>query len=146
MLSLLLFVEPTDARHGTYRAPDTGPLGTLFYSVGTMIITLPTVIITNRYVSHGSSSNQRTEHLPHRAITTPHKLPYLDAAKSLRVLLTPTERRKPWILYLTPGLMCGDLCSFCKPKLTLTLGPRKSFILPSWRWFYHLYDVYSFLR
>lgn len=28
---------------------------------------------------------------------------------SLRVLLTPTERRKPWILYRTPGLLAAEL-------------------------------------
>src|SRR5579871_5465042 len=28
---------------------------------------------------------------------------------SLRVLLTPTERRRPWILYLTPGLMAAQV-------------------------------------
>ncbi|KAH9178339.1 mitochondrial carrier, partial [Lactarius sanguifluus] len=29
-------------------------------------------------------------------------LPYFRPLHSLRVLLTPTERRKPWVLYLTP--------------------------------------------
>jgi hypothetical protein len=38
-------------------------------------------------------------------MTTPHKLPYLNVIRSLRILLTPTERRRPWILYLTPGLV-----------------------------------------
>ena len=27
---------------------------------------------------------------------------------SLRVLLTPTERRRPWVLYLTPGLLAAQ--------------------------------------
>lgn len=27
---------------------------------------------------------------------------------SLRVLLTPTERRRPWVLYLTPGLFLAQ--------------------------------------
>lgn len=42
------------------------------------------------------------------AITTPHKLPYFKPRYSLRVLLTPTERRRPWILYLTPGLLASQ--------------------------------------
>ena len=42
------------------------------------------------------------------AITTPHRLPYLAPAHSLRVLLTPTERRRPWVLYLTPGLLAAE--------------------------------------
>lgn len=39
-----------------------------------------------------------------RAITTPHKLPAFSARKSLRLLLTEYERRRPWVLYFTPGL------------------------------------------
>jgi len=30
---------------------------------------------------------------------------------SLRVLLTPTERRRPWVLYLTPGLLATKVAS-----------------------------------
>jgi hypothetical protein len=36
-------------------------------------------------------------------------LPYFQPFYSLRILLTPTERRKPWILYLTPGLLAAEL-------------------------------------
>jgi hypothetical protein len=43
------------------------------------------------------------------AITTPHKLPYFNPIYSLRILLTPTERRRPWILYLTPGLLAAQV-------------------------------------
>lgn len=43
------------------------------------------------------------------AITTPHRLPWFNAARSVRILLTPTERRKPWILYLTPGLLAAEV-------------------------------------
>lgn len=45
----------------------------------------------------------------HSAITTPHKLSYFNAIHSLRILLTPTERRRPWILYLTPGLLAAQV-------------------------------------
>lgn len=42
------------------------------------------------------------------AITTPYKLPYFNALYSLRVLLTPTERRRPWLIYFTPGLFAAQ--------------------------------------
>ena len=44
-----------------------------------------------------------------RSITTPYRLSYFQPFYSLRILLTPTERRKPWILYLTPGLLAAEL-------------------------------------
>ncbi|EIW80043.1 hypothetical protein CONPUDRAFT_91208 [Coniophora puteana RWD-64-598 SS2] len=40
----------------------------------------------------------------HRAMMTPIRLPYFDALYSIRNLFTPTERQRPWRLYLTPGL------------------------------------------
>ncbi|KAF8554162.1 hypothetical protein OG21DRAFT_1497198 [Imleria badia] len=90
-LFLLLFLSDSNLRHGTYSTPSTGVLGTLAYSLFAMLIALPQTIITDR------------------AITTPHKLPYFNAIYSLRVLLTPTERRRPWILYLTPGLLAAQV-------------------------------------
>lgn len=45
----------------------------------------------------------------YRAITTPCRLPYFRPMYSLRILLTPTERRRPWVLYLTPGLFPAQL-------------------------------------
>ncbi|KAH8980489.1 hypothetical protein EDB86DRAFT_2979821, partial [Lactarius hatsudake] len=47
----------------------------------------------------------------HGSIITPYQLPYFRPLHSLRVLLTPTERRKPWVLYLTPGLFAADFCT-----------------------------------
>ncbi|KAF5367075.1 hypothetical protein D9758_003916 [Tetrapyrgos nigripes] len=41
----------------------------------------------------------------YRAICTPYVLPIFSPGVSLSVLLSPTERRKPWKLYLTPGLL-----------------------------------------
>jgi len=90
-LFLLLFLSDSNLRHGTYSTPSTGVLGTLAYSVFAMLISLPQTIITDR------------------AITTPHKLPCFNAIYSLRILLTPTERRRPWILYLTPGLLAAQV-------------------------------------
>ena len=47
---------------------------------------------------------------------------------SLRVLLTPTERRRPWILYMTPGLMAAELIHLC--IIVLFLGPLRRLLLP----------------
>lgn len=40
---------------------------------------------------------------------TPYRLPWLRPIYSLRILLTPTERRRPWVLYLTPGLLATQV-------------------------------------
>ena len=47
---------------------------------------------------------------------------------SLRHLLTPTERRRPWILYLTPGLMAAVLIH--TGIIVLCLGPLRRVLLP----------------
>ncbi|KAJ3575100.1 hypothetical protein NP233_g1326 [Leucocoprinus birnbaumii] len=86
-------------------------LGTLAYSVGMMIISLPTAILT------------------YRSITTPHKLGYFDAAKALRTILTPTERKKPWILYLTPGLLAAEMLHVA--IVILVLSPFHKLLLPA---------------
>ncbi|PFH51524.1 hypothetical protein AMATHDRAFT_47039 [Amanita thiersii Skay4041] len=107
---ILLFLD-AEPRHGAYRAPDVGILGTLVYSLGMMLISLPTVILT------------------YRAITTPHKLSYFNITQSLRVLLTPTERRRPWILYLTPGLLAAEVSHIS--LVVLGLAPLRRLLLPS---------------
>ncbi|KAF9068276.1 mitochondrial carrier domain-containing protein [Rhodocollybia butyracea] len=43
--------------------------------------------------------------LTNRAIVTPYRLSYFGVRSSLRALFTPYERRRPWMLYLTPGLL-----------------------------------------
>ncbi|KAG1732214.1 mitochondrial carrier [Suillus paluster] len=107
---LVIFLSDSNLRHGTYSAPDAGAVGILFYSIFAMLVSLPQVIITNR------------------AITTPHKLPYLNAIYSLRVLLTPTERRKPWILYLTPGLLAVQVAHIA--YVVLGLRTIRQLLLP----------------
>ncbi|PBK81942.1 mitochondrial carrier [Armillaria gallica] len=107
---IIVFMDTPKPRHGTYHAPQTGVLGTLVYSIGMMLIALPTAIVT------------------YRAITTPHKLPYLNAAKSLRILLTPTERRRPWIIFLTPGLLAAEVLHIA--IVVLALGPLRRLLLP----------------
>ncbi|KAG8788365.1 hypothetical protein FRC15_004645 [Serendipita sp. 397] len=42
--------------------------------------------------------------LINRAITTPHRLPWIGW-KSVQVLLTPYELHRPWMIYLAPGLL-----------------------------------------
>ncbi|KAK0484370.1 hypothetical protein EDD18DRAFT_1197162 [Armillaria luteobubalina] len=112
---IVVFMDTPKPRHGTYHAPQTGVLGTLVYSTGMMLIALPTC---NRHVPVIIQS----------AITTPHKLPYLNAAKSLRILLTPTERRRPWIIFLTPGLLAAEVLHIA--IVVLALGPLRRLLLP----------------
>lgn len=109
----VLIVMLTDSerpRHTRYRAPETGVFGTLFYATLVMLLGLPTSIIT------------------YRAITTPHKLGYFQPMKSLRILLTPTERRKPWILYLTPGLLVTEMLHIA--VIVLGVTPLRRVLLP----------------
>ncbi|GLB37464.1 putative mitochondrial carrier (TC 2.A.29) family protein [Lyophyllum shimeji] len=109
-LFILIFLDAPRTRHGAYRPPEAGILGTLAYSVGMMLISLPTAILT------------------YRSITTPHKLPYLRLMHSLRILLTPTERRRPWILYLTPGLLPAEVLHIA--IVVLGLGPLRRLLVP----------------
>ncbi|KAF8973223.1 hypothetical protein BDZ97DRAFT_666234 [Flammula alnicola] len=107
---ILVAVDAEQPRHGKYRAPETGVLGTLFYSLAMLVVSLPTSILT------------------YRSITTPHRLSYFNLMASLRALLTPTERRRPWILYLTPGLMAAETSHIC--VIVLFLGPLRRLLLP----------------
>lgn len=43
------------------------------------------------------------------AVVTPYRLPYFNPMYSLRILLTPTERSRPWTLYMTPGLLLAEV-------------------------------------
>jgi hypothetical protein len=106
-----IFLDPQSPRHGSYRTPNTGIFGSLFYSIVMMVVSLPTVVIS------------------YRAITTPHKLPYFNPALSLRVLLTPTERQKPWIIYLTPGLLPAQALHVS--YVVLVLGGLRHALLPA---------------
>lgn len=48
--------------------------------------------------------------------------------KSLRILLTPTERTKPWLLYLTPGLLNAEIAHITVVVLIIT--PFRRWLLP----------------
>lgn len=141
---ILLAVDADHPRHGKYRAPEAGVLvwlhsfrlssltesvqGTLFYSLVMLVISLPTSILTYRYAAVHDGLICPTKITKTRAITTPKKLSYFDLVGSLRALLTPTERRRPWILYLTPGLMAAETCHIC--VIVLFLGPLRRLLLP----------------
>jgi len=64
-----------------------------------------------------------------RSITTPHKLPYFKPRYALRVLLTPTERRRPWIIYLTPGLLLAEVLHIA--FVVLVLRTLRHILLPA---------------
>ena len=65
------------------------------------------------------------------SVTTPYKLPYFAPRYSIRILLTPTERRKPWLLYLTPGLLPAQLIAVTYG--ILGLRTLRHFLLPGYR-------------
>ncbi|KAM5531668.1 hypothetical protein V8D89_014657 [Ganoderma adspersum] len=79
------------ASHGRVDPPDVGVLAAFVYAVFGTLVALPAAVIT------------------YRSIVTPYRLPYFRPIYSLRILLTPTERRRPWILYLTPGLVTAQV-------------------------------------
>ncbi|OBZ67067.1 hypothetical protein A0H81_12846 [Grifola frondosa] len=97
--------------NGRVDPPDAGVLGTLAYSLFSMLLSLPAAIIT------------------YRSITTPYKLPYFRPLYSLRILLTPTERRRPWVLYLTPGLLLAE--SLHIAYTALVMPGFRALLLPS---------------
>ncbi|KAH9839531.1 mitochondrial carrier [Rhodofomes roseus] len=98
------------SRAGRVDPPTAGVLGTLMYSLLSMLVSLPSAIIT------------------YRSITTPYKLPYFRPLYSLRILLTPTERKRPWVLYSTPGLLTAEMLHVA--YTALLLSGLRSLLLP----------------
>ena len=92
-----------------------------------LVLSLPTAILTYRSVFPQLIIFDWLNEV-NRSITTPHKLSYFNLMSSLRLLLTPTERRRPWILYLTPGLMAAELIHV--GIIVLFLGPLRRVLLP----------------
>lgn len=111
--SFVFYDSSGPRNHGMANPPRAGPFGVLIYSIFWMIITLPAMVIS------------------YRSVTTPYKLPYLGPRYSLRILLTPTERRKPWLLYLTPGLLPAQLVAVTYG--VLGLRTLRHFLLPGYR-------------
>jgi hypothetical protein len=126
---LAVFYDMTSMPIGPHGAPKTGVLGSLAFSLFQMIITLPTIIITYRYAFLFSSRELKPTICENcSAITTPHRLPYFKPLYSLRILLTPTERRRPWIVYFTPGLLASQ--SIHIAYVVLFLRTLRHLILP----------------
>jgi hypothetical protein len=75
----------------------------MFYT----LVSLPTVVIT------------------YRAVITPYRLPTFNPFVSLRVLLTPAERSRPWLIYLTPGLLATQLIHVAYVIFVLNVIGRK---------------------
>ncbi|CAE6514602.1 unnamed protein product [Rhizoctonia solani] len=71
--------------------PPTNVLRGLLYGFGTLAVSIPYEILFNR------------------AVCTPHRLPWFEPMKALRIVLTPYEIRNPWMLYLTPGLLTARM-------------------------------------
>lgn len=113
MLFLLVLPDTSlsnPSGHRKYSAPINGLWNRLAYSLFMMIISLPVVIITNR------------------SITTPFRLPWINGLFSLRALLTSSERRRPWLLFLTPGLLVSEALRIL--YVVLVLDPLHSLIFP----------------
>jgi hypothetical protein len=77
---------------------------TIIATLLSFIVGLPLSVITNR------------------AICTPYILSSWKPKTALRVLLTPTERRAPWKLYLTPGLFFVTLLSYLWSGVIVTVA------------------------
>ncbi|KAG8712106.1 hypothetical protein FRC09_017108 [Ceratobasidium sp. 395] len=94
---LTLWAVLTIPGHAKYQprsqmhVPGTGILRGLLYGMGALVVGIPYEILFNR------------------AVCTPHRLPWFRPMEALRIILTPFERRKPWVLYLTPGLLAARM-------------------------------------
>ncbi|KAL5495988.1 hypothetical protein ACEPAH_3117 [Sanghuangporus vaninii] len=62
-----------------------------------------------------------------RAMTTPYRLPWYNPIFSLRTLLSVTERKHPWLLFLTPGLLVSVVLSIVHGTLVMSLLKTLSF-------------------
>ncbi|ETW78801.1 hypothetical protein HETIRDRAFT_410744 [Heterobasidion irregulare TC 32-1] len=62
----------------------------LIWRLPVLILIMPLIILINR------------------SIITPYRLPFFGPTRSLRIILSDAERRAPWILFLTPGLLIAQ--------------------------------------
>ncbi|KAG9125224.1 hypothetical protein FRC07_008520 [Ceratobasidium sp. 392] len=94
---ITLWAVLTVPGHAKYRpcsqvyVPATSIFRGLLYGMGALLVAIPYEILFNR------------------AVCTPHRLPWFRPMQALRTILTPYERRKPWVLYLTPGLLVARM-------------------------------------
>src|ERR1700733_9076814 len=104
--------HPQSILLGRYSAPEAGSLTLLGYSICVTLLAIPFTIFTNR------------------AMVTPNRLPWTNPSVAWRILLTGKEQRRPWNLYLIPGLL---LCQFLHIFfVVLILHNLRRLIIPSW--------------
>ncbi|KAF9259061.1 hypothetical protein L218DRAFT_875604 [Marasmius fiardii PR-910] len=89
---------------------DLGILGRVLSGLLSMVIGIPMQVFTAR------------------AIVTPYRLPYTRPFVAFKLLLSATERRQPWRIYLLPGLAASQLCLLpipivIAPLINLLLWP-----------------------
>ncbi|KAK8846522.1 hypothetical protein IAR55_005608 [Kwoniella newhampshirensis] len=126
-IASIIFVGGSASRgpKNTYSVPEAGGIRMGIFSIVLTLISLPMTIIINR------------------SIITPYKLPN-SPATSLRILLSPHELSRPYMLYLTPGLLATTFThSIC---VTLVARTMRVFFLGAavadevsddisiWRW------------
>ncbi|EJU01858.1 hypothetical protein DACRYDRAFT_40236, partial [Dacryopinax primogenitus] len=95
---------------GSYAVAPTFGLAAFGWAVFSLLLNLPMTVILNR------------------SITTPYRLPY-SPLRALRLLLSPTEYRQPWKIYLLPGLLPTKLVHIA--YLTLVLPGLRAILVPS---------------
>ncbi|CED84597.1 Mitochondrial substrate/solute carrier [Phaffia rhodozyma] len=84
------FVEgsSTVSPKGTYQVPEAGGVKMTLFGIALTLVGIPMTVLINR------------------SIVTPHLLPW-SPKKAAKIILTPYERSKPWIIFLTPGLLAA---------------------------------------
>jgi hypothetical protein len=107
-IASIIFVggSSTVGPKGSYSVPEAGGVRMGIFTIILTLITLPATVLINR------------------SIITPYKLPLIPRA-SLNILLTPHELSKPYILYLTPGLLPATFLH----SLSVTLVARTMRVL-----------------
>ncbi|KAF7376198.1 hypothetical protein MSAN_00034900 [Mycena sanguinolenta] len=121
-------LSTADTHHRTHRVPRRSHLHGLSRPSAQFISSTDSRNIGHFCVQSLHDAPQPAECHYYLAVTTPHKLPYFGLMKSLRVLLTPTERRKPWLIYFTPGLLASQ--SLHVAYVTLILAPLHRLLVP----------------
>ncbi|WVR05998.1 hypothetical protein IAU60_003026 [Kwoniella sp. DSM 27419] len=104
-IASIIFVGGSASRgpKNTYSVPEAGGIRMGLFTIVLTLIALPMTVIINR------------------SIITPYKLPY-SPATSLRVLLSQHELSKPYMLYLTPGLLATTFIhSLCVTLIARTM-------------------------
>ncbi|KAI0086293.1 mitochondrial carrier [Irpex rosettiformis] len=111
MLFIFVALWPTAIRYDG-GILETGWLNRLAYLAISLLLGVPAAVLSYRSV----------------AVTTPYRLSFFRPIRAFRVLLTRTERRRPWMIYATPGLFAALL--FRMAYITLFLDWLKALLVP----------------